>query len=686
MQSRFDSLDKSCGSSSDLGRPSCSDSDVAEARSREIAANVFWGLAGVAAVTTACYYTYRVGASACRHWRVESRHHRSGKVPDLKSHSFSSAILAIPCLCLIAVLAAACSFDSSRLQVPAPPAADGPVGLAPDAVVSEVPGDMAMVRDAPIGTPDALAGAGGSDTPAATGGVGGSDGPTEIGGAKPDDGPMATGGAGGGGGSSGTGGSIVPDAAVEAPDTATGGSDTLAATGGVGGSDGPTEPGGATDAPISTGGAGGFGGSSGTGGSIVPDAAGDASDTADEVGSMAPDGAVEAPGTGDGVVPEARDAGCGDSGQACCPGGTCAAGGCCVANDCVANGVACSAGNICTLGSCLSPASLVASPPSSAFGPVLVGQSSNVTTFTIRNAGQQTSGKIVVTSNNTDFVVQSGSAGDCISGTTTLAASASCAVRVVFAPKRAGPSSAQITVSATPGGSSVVAMSGTGTCPTDQLGDTTGTCVPIAGVTWTQRGTSQAWFSVASSADGTKAVAVVLGGNIYTSVDSGMTWTAQGAVRNWMSVASSGDGTKLVAAVANGYIYTSVDSGVTWTPQPQSTVQSWYAVASSADGTKLVAQIRNGSTYTSADSGATWTQRSAERNPTSVASSADGTKLVAGTWGSYIYTSGDSGVTWTPQPQSTVQNWNSVASSADGTKLIAVVNNGYIYTSSGPVP
>jgi hypothetical protein len=51
MQSRFDSLDKSCGGGNPSG-PGCSESDISSVRSREITANVFWGLAGAAAVTT----------------------------------------------------------------------------------------------------------------------------------------------------------------------------------------------------------------------------------------------------------------------------------------------------------------------------------------------------------------------------------------------------------------------------------------------------------------------------------------------------------------------------------------------------------------------------------------------------------------------------------------------------------
>src|SRR5205807_1382057 len=101
------------------------------------------------------------------------------------------------------------------------------------------------------------------------------------------------------------------------------------------------------------------------------------------------------------------------------------------------------------------------------------------------------------------------------------------------------------------------------------------------GVIWTARASSQSWYSVASSTDGVKLVAVVDGGQIYTSTDSGVTWTARDSSRYWHSVASSADGVKLVAGVDGGQIYTSTDSGVTWTARESS--RDWFSVASSAD-------------------------------------------------------------------------------------------------------
>jgi hypothetical protein len=195
---------------------------------------------------------------------------------------------------------------------------------------------------------------------------------------------------------------------------------------------------------------------------------------------------------------------------------------------------------------------------------------------------------------------------------------------------------------------------------------------------WTERESNRAWLHVASSSDGTKLVATVNGGQIYTSTDSGATWTARDSNRAWQKVASSSDGTKLVAIVTGGQIYTSTDSGATWTARDSA--RNWYSVASSSDGTKLVATVNGGQIYTSTDSGATWTARDFARNWRGVASSANGTKLVAVVFAGQIYTSTDSGATWTARDSA--RNWGAVGSSSDGTKLVASVEGGQIYTST----
>jgi hypothetical protein len=51
MQSKFDSLNQSCGSASGESYQGCSDSDIQSVATRRNVANVLWGLAGAAAVT-----------------------------------------------------------------------------------------------------------------------------------------------------------------------------------------------------------------------------------------------------------------------------------------------------------------------------------------------------------------------------------------------------------------------------------------------------------------------------------------------------------------------------------------------------------------------------------------------------------------------------------------------------------
>ena len=201
-----------------------------------------------------------------------------------------------------------------------------------------------------------------------------------------------------------------------------------------------------------------------------------------------------------------------------------------------------------------------------------------------------------------------------------------------------------------------------------------------SGQTWTAHETFRFWFSVASSADGSKLVAADRGGRLYTSADSGQTWVPHDTDRLWFSVASSADGRKLAAAEQGGPLYTSADSGQTWVPRNTSITQNWTWVASSADGNKLVAASQFGQLYTSTDSGQTWVPRDSARNWTSVASSADGSKLVAAASGGNLYTSTDSGETWIPRDSS--RSWSAVASSADGSKLVAAVSGGNLYTST----
>jgi hypothetical protein len=211
------------------------------------------------------------------------------------------------------------------------------------------------------------------------------------------------------------------------------------------------------------------------------------------------------------------------------------------------------------------------------------------------------------------------------------------------------------------------------------------------GESWTARDSIRVWSAVASSADGTKLVATVKGGLVYTSTNSGVTWASQDSGRNWSSVASSADGTKLVAGAGDNaglydYIYTSGNSGVgSWSSHDSQ--RQWVSVASSAGGTNLVAAVYgtapsgngNPGIYTSINSGLNWSQRKAVQYCSSVASSADGTKLVATVNTGQIWTSTDSGNTWVARDSS--RSWTAVASSADGSRLLAAVSSGALYVS-----
>ena len=207
--------------------------------------------------------------------------------------------------------------------------------------------------------------------------------------------------------------------------------------------------------------------------------------------------------------------------------------------------------------------------------------------------------------------------------------------------------------------------------------------------TWTQTSAPiNSWDAIASSADGTKLVAGIDNGGIYTSTDSGSTWTLTSAVTTnmWTSVASSADGTILAATDLETGIYVSTNSGATWVHPINTASYYWNSVASSADGKKIVAAgERPNYTFiicSSTNFGLTWTSNSAPQGDAwAIASSADGSKLVlAAANGGPIYTSTNSGAVWilTTAP---IKGWEYVASSADGTKL-AAANDGSIYSST----
>jgi photosystem II stability/assembly factor-like uncharacterized protein len=215
-----------------------------------------------------------------------------------------------------------------------------------------------------------------------------------------------------------------------------------------------------------------------------------------------------------------------------------------------------------------------------------------------------------------------------------------------------------------------------------------------SGATWKQTSAPvEPWFGAAASADGTKLVAHTIvflsppfgdptGGSIYTSTNAGTTWTKTSAPNlPWFGVACSADGNKLVAPTLTDGIYISTDSGITWA-QTSAPNSPWSCVASSADGTKLVAGLDPGGIYASPDSGTTWTPTGAPENSwQDIACSADGRNLVASSGGDSLFVSTDSGGSW-KRTSTPVRTWGHVASSADGVRLVAAAFGDLIYVST----
>jgi hypothetical protein len=249
-----------------------------------------------------------------------------------------------------------------------------------------------------------------------------------------------------------------------------------------------------------------------------------------------------------------------------------------------------------------------------------------------------------------------------------------------------------------------------------------------SGATWTLMRSFPGGISVASDATGTHLVAGGGGqesgstnGDLWTSSNYGANWTdrtpsgaAHGQV--WTSIASSATGTKLVALSSSqcgggGDVWTSTDSGVTWIDRTSPTGHVdralFTSVASDSSGMNLVA-VGSG-IWTSADAGLTWTEQAAPSGLSSsdvwvsVASDATGKHLIIatsgdpGTGGSagggggfrpersgLIFTSANAGVAWSNETAGLAdagQNWVSVASDSSGVHLVAVGYFGDIWTN-----
>jgi hypothetical protein len=227
-----------------------------------------------------------------------------------------------------------------------------------------------------------------------------------------------------------------------------------------------------------------------------------------------------------------------------------------------------------------------------------------------------------------------------------------------------------------------------------------------AGVTWTPRSAEGNWFSVAVSADGQKMVAaqyhvpyafddIERVAGIYRSTDRGVTWTNLNVslegkkieYNPWFSVASSADGTRLVAVDQHysstqegrdrpdagiGALWTSSDSGETWVIQAVPDMnRRWTAVAISGNGNVIIGLIYNSDHWISRDGGERWLKGGNEGTEwREVAVSSDGKKMMAIAEGDGpMLASPDSGVTWAGVGPS--RRWEDISLSVDGSRLAA---------------
>jgi hypothetical protein len=246
------------------------------------------------------------------------------------------------------------------------------------------------------------------------------------------------------------------------------------------------------------------------------------------------------------------------------------------------------------------------------------------------------------------------------------------------------------------------------------------------GVTWTNLNVSlegkkieyNTWFSVATSADGTKIVAVDQHysalqegrdredagyGALWTSSDSGKTWVIQappGMNRRWTAAAISGNGNVVIGLIYNSDHWISRDGGNRWSKGGNDGPE-WREVAVSSDGKKVMAIVEGEAPIiASSDLGATWAEAGPKRRWEDISLSADGSRLAAtayvincpkrnddGSYGSHddpgeILTSANSGSGWTSRSKS--KPWSLVSSSSDG-KVLAAAHSVMLRMANGHI-
>ena len=194
-------------------------------------------------------------------------------------------------------------------------------------------------------------------------------------------------------------------------------------------------------------------------------------------------------------------------------------------------------------------------------------------------------------------------------------------------------------------------------------------------------------YFVTSSSDGSHLAIAVPGQGIWTSVNYGVNWIQPDLNLNGLlsgtidALASSADGSRLVASVDGGYLFISRDFGTTWHSLYTDTSNNWKSLVINSDGSQISAGDRLGSVWTTTDSGATWFSGSLPGGGIvqTLASSSDGSFLIAGAPDRYTATSIDSGTTWVQQ--GIVSNVSALTASTDGSHITAIAQ-GALWSST----
>ncbi len=185
------------------------------------------------------------------------------------------------------------------------------------------------------------------------------------------------------------------------------------------------------------------------------------------------------------------------------------------------------------------------------------------------------------------------------------------------------------------------------------------------------------YVGIASSADGSRLVAIANAGGIYTSANFGTNWILTSAPSNaWVSVTSSADGSRLAAASSGG-IYLSADFGATWQFSTAPHPDSWTAITSSFDGARILAFDNSTNAWLSTDAGQHWESSfiggiGGGSVYSTAACSTDGLRAAVAFGGGDIYLSTDGGLTWF-HSHAPALAWRAIASSTIG-NFIAVNN------------